>query len=315
MAKRRSRNLSKEELNLITLKQTDEELIEKFIRNCHLRNLRPATIEYYLAELDYFKQQLKKLNLEKSFHELNENDIEMFILDLKTRMKVVSVNTRLRAIKAFFNYLEKVKLIKTNPMKNIKQLRDRVKMIDTLDDEEIVIILRYIKNQQTFVGYRDYAMFLLMLDTGIRLSELVGIRVKDLQNSRLLIQRTKNLEERFVYPSEKTLSAITVYLKLRGELHHDWLFINNSNEPLKTRGVQTRFYTYREDLKIEKRFSPHILRHTYAKRSIIAGMDAFSLAKLLGHSDLSVTKRYVSLWGSDLELMAKKHNSLNKLKL
>lgn len=82
---------------------------------------------------------------------------------------------------------------------------------------------------------------------------------------------------------------------------------------MRPRSIQTRFEKYKDEVGIEKQFSPHILRHTYAKRSILAGMDAFSLAALLGHSDLSVTKKYVALWGNDLEEKAKKYSSIDKL--
>lgn len=187
--------------------------------------------------------------------------------------------------------------------------------METLDDEDIVQVANHIKSQNSFVGVRDYAIFLIFIDTGIRLSELCGLRVQDVRKNQIVIRMTKNLHERTVFPSEKTQRAVQDYMKLRGSLHHDWLFVNNENEPLKKRSIQTRFEKYKEELQFKKQLSPHILRHTYAKRSIISGMDAFSLAKLLGHSDLSITKRYVNLWGHDLEEMAKKYSSINKLKI
>jgi len=66
---------------------------------------------------------------------------------------------------------------------------------------------------------------------------------------------------------------------------------------------------------MNKQLSPHVFRHTFAKRNILAGMDAFSLAALLGHQDLTVTRRYVNLWGNDLEVKAKQYSTLNKLDL
>ncbi|HWJ78393.1 MAG TPA: tyrosine-type recombinase/integrase [Niallia sp.] len=227
----------------------------------------------------------------------------------------MSINTRLRALKAFYNYLSNNKLISKNPMKNIKQLRDRQKIIETLDDEEIVSIAKYIRSQKSFVGIRDYTIFLLLLDTGIRLSELIGIEIEDVRKSSVFIRRTKNLKERTVYPTFKTLDAISQYMKLRGSLNHNSLFINVDDEPLQSRSVQGRFAFYKNVLGIDKQFSPHILRHTYAKRAIMNGMDAFSLAALLGHSDLTVTKRYVSLWGNDLEEKAKRYSTINKLNI
>lgn len=312
----RRRKLTDDELRIVNAKITDEEAFKKFERDCHLRNLRPSTIKYYNNELSAVKTCLAELSIDKEVVELDQKDVEALILHLKDKIKVVSINTRLRAIRSFFNYLERNKLMySTNPMKNIKQLRDRQKIMETLEDDEIVQVAKHIKNQKTFIGYRDYAIFMIMIDTGIRLSELVGIKVDDARGSKIIIRNTKNLKERAVYPTAKTQDAISKYMKLRGQLHHNYLFVNVDNEPLRRRSIQTRFEKYKESLKFKKQLSPHVLRHTYAKRSIMSGMDAFSLAALLGHSDLTVTKRYVSLWGSDLEEKAKKYSSINRLKI
>ena len=312
----RRRQLTDDELKIINAKITDEEAFQKFIRNCNLRNLRPSTIKYYNNELAATKSTLVEMGITKEIVELEQEDIEKLILYLKDRIKVVSINTRLRAIKAFFNFLEKNKLLYSkNPTRNIKQLRDRQRVMETLEDNEIVLVARHIMNQKSFVGWRDYAIFMLMIDTGIRLSECVGIKTEDVRRSKIVIRNTKNLIERTVYPTSKTQDAITKYIKLRGELHHNLLFVNIDNEPLQSRSVQTRFEKYKQSLKFKKQLSPHVLRHTYAKRSIMSGMDAFSLAALLGHSDLTVTKRYVALWGADLEEKAKKYSSINRLKI
>jgi site-specific recombinase XerD len=314
LRKRRGK-LTDEDFKLLNSTPSDEELISKFIRDCHLRNLRDATIKYYLNELSSFRQNLFELSIEKKLIDVEKEDIESVILHLKRKIKIVSINTRLRAIKVFYNYLQKENIINYSPVNNIRKLRDRERIMETLDDKEIVLIANHIKNQNTFVGIRDYSIFLLFIDTGIRLSELVGIRVEDVKKDQIVIRNTKNLNERSVYPNNKTQNAIQKYLKLRGKLHHNYLFVNNEDEPLKRRSVQTRFEKYKEELNFTKQLSPHIFRHTYAKRAIMSGMDAFSLASLLGHSDITITKRYVNLWGNDLEEKAKRFSSIDKLKI
>lgn len=315
MSRKRRGKLTAEDYKLLSSKLSDEELLSKFIRDCNLKNLRPATIKYYLGELTAFRLNLNDIGIQKNLIEVEKDDIEQVILILKNRIKVVSINTRLRAVKAFYNYLEREQIITDNPARNIKQLRDRDKLMETLDDDEIVMVANHIKAQNTFVGVRDYAIFLLFIDTGIRLSELTGIMVEDVRKDKIIIRMTKNLQERAVYPTNKTQKAIQEYLRLRGHLHHNQLFVNNEDEPLKKRSIQTRFERYKEELKITKQLSPHVFRHTYAKRAIMSGMDAFSLAALLGHSDITITKRYVSLWGNDLEEKAKKFNSIDKLRI
>lgn len=258
---------------------------------------------------------MKAMGINKKFVELTQTDIENIILELKKRIKTVSINTEIRGLKTFFNYLYKDNLIKDNPMENIKQMRDRRRIIETLETEEIEKMATHIKKQNSFVGIRDLTIFIVMLDTGIRLSELVGVEVDDICGSRMIIRRTKNLTQRMAYLSKRTQEQLTVYLRLRGNLDTKCLFVNVDNSPLRQRGLQSRFYKYRTECKIRKQFSPHILRHTFAKRAVMNGIDAFSLAALLGHSDISVSKRYVNLWGSDIEKKHAKYGPLKGLKI
>jgi site-specific recombinase XerD len=184
-----------------------------------------------------------------------------------------------------------------------------------LDNIEIEKLIKTIRKSKTFVCFRDEVILLLFLDTGVRLSEIVGIEVKDIRGSNLIIKRTKNLFERTVYLSEVTQEQIKRYLIIRGELETDKLFISHDNKELKAHSIQTRFTKYGKDAGISKRVSPHTFRHTMARRMIVAGIDAFSLMTLLGHSDMTITKRYVNLWGEDIERKHKQFGALKGLNL
>ncbi|MBN3553309.1 tyrosine-type recombinase/integrase [Fictibacillus nanhaiensis] len=303
---KRRKELSEEELKLISKKISDDEALEIFFRDCYLRNLRPATIEYYKNEF----HAAKKL-LNKPLVECVQRDLEDLILNSKKLIKVTTINTRLRALRSFYNFLKKNKLIYTNPMKNIKLLRDRQKTIETLDNSEIEKLIKTIRRYKTFVSFRDEVILLLFLDTGVRLSEIVGIETKDIRGSSLIIKRTKNLFERTVYLSQITQEQLKRYLIIRGDLETDKLFISHDNNDLKPHSIQTRFTKYGKDAGISKRVSPHTFRHTMARRMIVAGIDAFSLMTLLGHSDMTITKKYVNLWGEDIE---RKHKQFGALK-
>jgi len=303
---RRRGELSIAELKVVKGKTSDEEAFEKFYKDCHLRNLRPATIQYYKDALHATKKIVNK-----QFVDWKEKDVEEFITKSKTLMKITTINTRLRALRSFYNFLERNSLKKENPMKNIKLLRDRQKAIETLENYEIENLVKTIRKKKTFVSIRDEVIFLVFLDTGVRLSELVGIELSDVRENKIVIRQTKNLFERTVYLSDITKEMIKKYIIIRGEVSTKKLFINQDNEELKAHSIQTRFTKYGVEAKIEKRVSPHTFRHTMAKRMIVAGVDAFSLMSLLGHTDITVTKRYVNLWGKDLE---KKHQSFGALK-
>lgn len=303
--------LNEKELNIIKKKVNDEEAFEKFFRDCYLRNLRPATIEYYKNEFQAFRRRIRK-----ELVECNHKDIEDFILMSKQSIKITTINTRLRALRSFYNFLFKNKLIDKNPMKNIKLLRDRQKNIETLDNKEIELLIKTIRQQQTFVSFRDEVMLLVFLDTGIRLSELVGIDVEDVTGNKIIIKKTKNLFERTVYLSEVTQEQLRRYIQIRGHIEGiTRLFISQDNLELHPHSIQKRFTKYGNEANINKRVSPHTFRHTMAKRMILAGVDAFSLMHLLGHSDITVTKRYVNMWGEDLETKHKMHGALKGLKI
>ncbi|MCU5397569.1 tyrosine-type recombinase/integrase [Bacillus toyonensis] len=307
---KRRGELTNEELKIIKKKTSDEDAYEKFFKDCYLRNLRPATIGYYKNEFHGAKKIINK-----QLVEWEQKDIEDLILKSKQLMKVTTINTRLRALRSFYNFLDKNKLIDKNPMKNIKLLRDRQKTIETLDNQEIEKLIKTIRKQKTFVGFRDEVILLVFLDTGVRLSELVGINVEDVRHNKLIIRRTKNLFERTVYLSDTTQERLESYIKVRGEVATNKLFISQDNKELNPHSIQTRLTKYGKEAKISKRVSPHTFRHTMAKRMIVSGLDAFSLMHLLGHTDITVTKRYVNLWGQDLERKHKEYGALKGLNL
>ncbi|WP_250161012.1 tyrosine-type recombinase/integrase [Peribacillus frigoritolerans] len=202
--------------------------IEAFFKDCYLRNLRPATIEYYKNEFHGAKKIINK-----QLVEWVQKDVESLILQSKELMKVTTINTRLRALRAFYNFLCKNKLIDKNPMKNIKLLRDRQKTIETLDNKEIEKLIRTIRKEKTFISFRDEVIILVFLDTGVRLSELVGIEADDVRGNIIIIRRTKNLFERMVYLSETTQEQLSRYIKIRGDVETTKLFISQDNKELK----------------------------------------------------------------------------------
>ncbi|WP_191557789.1 tyrosine-type recombinase/integrase [Metabacillus idriensis] len=302
--------LTNDELLMLKKKITDDEAFEIFFRDCYLRNLRPATIEYYKNEFHAAKKIINK-----QLVDCQQIDIETFILKSKQFMKVTSINTRLRALRSFYNFLFKYKHLDKNAMKNIKLLRDRQKTIETLDNKEIENLLKIIRQQKSFIGFRDEVILLIFLDTGVRLSELVGIEVNDVLENSIIVRKTKNLFERTVYLSDATVEQLKRYIKIRGNVETDKLFITQDNGELKPHSIQTRFTKYGKDARITKRVSPHTFRHTMAKRMIVAGIDAFSLMAILGHQDIAITKKYVNLWGSDIEKKHREYGALRGIKL
>lgn len=218
-------------------------------------------------------------------------------------IKAVSINSRLRALRSFFNLLEVQDYIKHNPMKDIRMLKDRKRIVETFDKKEIKALFNAC-NIRTFVGFRDKTIMMLLLETGVRANELVGIRGTDINWSQKIIRitKTKNGFERFVPIQNKMIEQLKKYITLRGKTETDSLFITQDNTPMSKRQVQNRIKHYGENAKIKDvRCSPHTFRHTFAKLSVMNGANAFQLQVILGHSTLEVTKMYVKLFSNEVQ--------------
>ena len=239
MSKRRT-VLSEEEIRIATKTSyvtTDEEAFKLFFEDCQLRNLRPYTIKYYRAEF-----QAVKLNLTT----LNESDIKQLILDMKNKgLKVTTINSRLRALRSFYNFLHKNKHIKKNPMENIKLMKERNQIVNSLSVDQLKILFS-LCDLKTFVGLRDYTILMLFVDTGIRLKELTGIELNDVKESSIAIRETKTYFERIVPISKKMKEQLDIYIKIRGKSDTEKLFINQDGGELQRRSIQTRLEHYAE---------------------------------------------------------------------
>lgn len=307
MSKRRSL-LTDDEIRIstkTTFVTTDEEALKLFYEECHLKNLRPHTIKYYRENLQSKNQPLVNMI---------ERDIKLMILDMQERgLKTTTINTRLRALRCFFNFLYNNKHIKKNPMANVKLLKQRKEVVPSFSKEQVKLLFS-LCDKRTFVGIRDYTIMLLMLDTAIRLNELVSIELADVKEHEIVIRETKTFFERVVPMSKKLKEQMDIWIKIRGNCHTDKLFINVDGDELKKRSIQNRIEHYAKLSGITNvRVSAHTFRHTSAKFFIQNGGNAFHLQQLLGHTSLEITKKYVNLWSKDVAESHKQFGALSNI--
>jgi site-specific recombinase XerD len=302
----------KERINKVQ-KMDDERAIKEFIKSRRLKNVRETTIKYYEDAFHVLKRDLKQLQIDKQLVELTEKDLEIVIMHWQKILKVTTINSKLRGIRPFYGFLEEKKWIKVNPALNVQLLRDRKKIRETLEDVEVKKIAEYFKKQGSFPSFRDSVIFQLLLDTGIRINECLNIRLLDIEGKHLLVTETKNLQQRIVYLSKGMVEKLEVYLEVRKEVENAYLFVNQDGGRLSKNTFQERLRRAARACEVKKQVSPHVCRRTYAKKAILKGMDPFSLAVLLGHSTLEVTKRYVQIWGADLEKQAEKKEDFSDM--
>ena len=209
-----------------------------------------------------------------------------------------TINHRIASIKRFFGFLHREGWIRLNPAALLKQRRGHQTPIYSLAEEQIAVLLSQ-PDQNTFTGYRDYAMLTLILDTGLRLGEVVKLRLNqlDVKQCFLLGVTGKSKRPRDVPFCDEVRKILLKYIKIRGELPTDTLFVTIDGRPMQTRTFQEILQGYGKKAGIEGvRISPHTLRHTFAKMHILNGGDPYSLQEILGHTTQDMVKRYVNLW-------------------
>ncbi|MCU7712606.1 tyrosine-type recombinase/integrase [Priestia sp. JV24] len=317
---RRSNELTTEEMRALAgvlpaSNFTLEELIDIFIDDCTVRNLREHSIRFYRNELSTFMRSIQAQGVEVNAETITAEVIKRnVILHMKEQgIKPVSINTRLRAIRAFFNFLYKQRYIKHNPMNQIELLRHRKEVIETLTVAQINKLLNAC-NLRTFIGVRDYTIIMLLVETGVRANELIGINVEDINfsNGLIRIRNAKSYRERLVPIQSKMKDQLRKYLNIRGEAITDALFVTLDGTSISKRQVQSRITGCARKAKItDVRVSCHTLRHTFAKLCVMNGANAFQLQAILGHTTLDMTKVYVNLFSNEV---AEGHKQFSPLK-
>ncbi len=320
MARRRNELSSKQLAQLRGTIRSDkyefDELLELFLDDCNLRNLRDHTIKYYRNELTTFRKILEAQDITTKPAEITADIIKENVIRYmkdKQGAKVVSINTRLRAIRAFFNFLRKEKYIPQNPFDEVALLRQRKGVIATFSKNQIRKLFRQ-PDLKTFIGVRDLTILMLLLETGIRANELVGITLSDIrwEDSQLLIRNAKGQRERLVPFQSKMKDQLRKYIAIRGVLETDALFVTIDNTPLTKRQLQSRITHYGREADIDDvRCSCHTFRHTFAKMSVQNGAGIFELQQILGHTTMDMVRTYVNLYSNEVR---DKHKSFSPLK-
>ncbi|WP_282035021.1 tyrosine-type recombinase/integrase [Metabacillus indicus] len=294
-----------------------DEALKIFLNDCELRNLREHTIKYYRSELSVAYKYLRDQEIDSNPTLITEEHIKEFIIKYMRRkgLKVVTINTRLRAIRAFFNFLFDQGYISKNPVKNMKLLKDQRTIINTFTRKQLKDLLAQ-PDLRTFTGIRDYTIMMILLDTGIRANELVHTDITDVsfEDSTLKVRRAKGRSQRVVPISGEMKKQLKKYLAIRGYVEEDSLFLTIDNKRITKRAMQQMLIKYGSKAKIKDvRCSPHTFRHTFAKLSVQNGAGIFELQQILGHSSLEIVRVYVNLFSNDVKDKHRKFTPLNLL--
>lgn len=290
--------------------------VQLFLDDMEIKNLAFHTRRWHKENLHYVHKTLTKLDLPSEPNCISEESIKKCILYWKreNNLSPTTINHRIRSLRQMYAFLSTQGVINNLPTNNISKLKAPTVIIQPFNEAELKQLFA-MPDKSTFVGYRDYCIMLVLLDTGVRLIELENIQLSsiDFDHNKFLVMG-KGAKEREVPFQATTKQYLLRYIRLRGKEDHDYLWINQLGGKLNRKTIQERLQIYGHKAKLNGvRVSPHTFRHTCAKMYLLSGGDILSLQKLLGHSSLDMVRHYVELWGSDLQKMHKKHSPVENL--
>ncbi len=299
------------------------ELLEEYQLALQAENKSPRTISWYLDILARYFRFLASKRLLKPIEQMGPAELRAYLLYLqkadrwsghpnigqgKGPLSPFSIQGHARAVKALWGWLEREGHIQTNRLAKFPLPKVPVKPVDILSMDQIQELLGQI-DRLTPTGARHFLIVLLLIDTGLRISELVSITLSNVDLTGGFIKVVgKGQKTRFVPLSPETRREISRYLKVSrprltpSDSHYLYLFATPDGGPISVNSVQQYLRRLATSAGLDGvRVTPHVLRHSFASAYIANGGNPFTLKEILGHTTLAMTMRYVHLQPSDLQ--------------
>jgi site-specific recombinase XerD len=290
-------------------KMSIEKAINDFLLSCKVEGKSYGTIECYSDKLKGFLWYCNNFNLPDDIKAIETNHLRQFLAYLretphrfnstcpraKKPINSTTIQKYYRALSALINWSISEGILDNNPLIKIKVPRAEKKVIKSLIPAEVNQLISSLPN--TFDGIRNKAIILVLIDCGLRLGELLNIRMTDINPEQQLMKVDGKTGERVVRYGDTTRKALLAYLKLRSKYNgrNDNLWITKKGFTLKDSSVETLFIKLRKRTGIH--VHPHLLRHTFATMWLRNGGDSLMLQRLLGHTTLMMTNRYCQAVG------------------
>jgi integrase/recombinase XerC len=280
-----------------TSRRSLEAALQLFLQELAARNLSANTLTAYATDLRQFIAWLQTTDGAITRpDQITKREITAYLAYLGgVGLSGVTRARKLASLRSFFQCLVENHLIAVSPAGEVSMPKKERKAIVYLRSEEYSRLLAAAGGNP-----RDYAILQLFLQTGIRVAELVALRLADLDLAdRTLRIAGKGQKERIIDLEKKAIVALKSYLAVRPASGDAHLFLNYQGQGLSDRGIKKIVEKYRELAGIQKKVSCHSLRHTFATYKAERGVSAFQLKEWLGHSSLTMPLHYVHLGRSN----------------
>jgi integrase/recombinase XerC len=263
------------------------------------------TVKAYKTDLSLFQDYLKEI-YEVSIQKTNHSMIRSWLVEeLNNGNSARTVNRKITTLKSFYKYLIKEQEIKINPTLKISSSKTSKKLPQFIGLSDMNDLLDKLQFDESYSGFRDKLMIEIFYSTGVRLSELINIKIKDVDSQKGQIKVLgKRNKERIIPLTNELKNTIEEYMFLRTKekaIDRAYLLLTDSGKKLNPSMVYRKVNNLLQGVTTLDKKSPHILRHTFATHMLNNGADLNVIKELLGHASLSATEVYT-------------HNSIGKLK-
>ena len=274
-----------------------EQYIDRYVE--YLRNIKKSsenTIASYKRDLLKFVGYFQSKDLER-LEDITETYITSYVLDMeKNGMSMATVSRNIASIKSFYAFLLRERIVDNDPAENIKPPKIVKKVPEILTINEVNKLLSQPTNK-TPKEVRDKAMLELLYATGIRVTELVTLKLTDVNMKLGFIECHDGDKVRTVPVAEVAQRALSRYItEVRDDMGggSDYLFFNCKGAPMSRQGFWKIIKYYAAKAGIDKDITPHMIRHSFASHMLNNGADIKSVQEMLGHVDIATTQIYLT---------------------
>lgn len=269
----------------------------------HEKRYSKHTLLSYSNDLRKFDNYLNSVYEGLIFEEIKLIHVRSYMVFLlEKKLGKSSVARNISTLKSFFKFLNKNGVVETSPINLIETPKLDKRLPSFIKESEIVNLINSIEFDDSFSGLRDKLLIMLFYQTGIRLSEIIGLKVSSIRDNEVKVLGKRN-KERIIPISKNVRKVINEYLiqKSNEFPNSDYFFLTDSGNKMYEKFVYRKVNHYLSLVSSKQKKSPHILRHSFATHMLNNGADLNAIKEILGHENLSATQVYT-------------HNSFQKLK-
>ena len=293
------------------------EAFEDFIQEKNAQSLSASTLRNYRQSFEFLCQN-SGYNDKTLTEEVDQKAIFSFINNMKLKnVQPSSINHYLRDVRTFLYWCMDSTRAYISPAFKVKEIEKQEEQLKLFTDEELNALLEKPTRREDYPAWRTWAIVNWVLATGNRASTICEVKIGDINfaQKEITLRHTKNKKAQIIPLSGSLETCIKEYIRVwrKDALPSDWLFANYGNEQLTTNALRLSFGRYCKKREVEKT-NIHGLRHNFAKLWVKNNGNIFILQKILGHSSLAMTRRYVKLFSEDIKEDYDKYSPLDTLK-